>query len=169
MNSTSLISKGRAGALLFVALGSPLPGQDKKQRDLKMETAFPATAPGAPQAFKIPRSYALVVGVASYQNLPPSHQLQFPDRDAESIYSILISSEGGNFRAENVHKLVGPKATLAKLRYELEEWLPSVTKDDDRVLIYFAGHGFVYGGKGYLAPYDFDLKNIAGTGYGMDA
>ncbi|PYT24509.1 MAG: hypothetical protein DMG58_25885 [Acidobacteria bacterium] len=81
---------------------------------------------------------------------------------------MLISTEGGNFRAENVHKLVGARATLARLRYELEEWLPSVAKDDDRVLIYFAGHGFVYSGKAYLAPYDIDLKNIAATGYGMD-
>jgi len=41
--------------------------------------------------------------------------------------------------------------------------------EDDRVLIYFAGHGFVFQGKGYLAPYDISLKNIAGTGYPMDS
>ena len=106
MNSISLINKGLIGALVCLALGAPLPGQEKKQRDLKLEKDAPATAPGAPQAVKIPRSYALVVGVASYQNLPPTHQLQFPDRDAEAIYSTLISSEGGNFRAENVHKFI---------------------------------------------------------------
>src|SRR5689334_1679447 len=140
-----------------------------KQRDLRVEKdAAPVSIPGQPQGVHIPRSYALVVGIANYQNLAAAQQLQFPERDAEAIYSILISTEGGNFRAENVHKLVGPKATLARLRYELEEWLPSVAKDDDRVLIYFAGHGFVYGGKAYLAPYDIDLKNIAATGYPMD-
>ena len=82
MNSTSLISRGLVYALLCLAV--PLSGQNKKQRDLKLEKDAPATAPGAPQAVKIPRSYALVVGVASYQNLPPTHQLQFPDRDAEA-------------------------------------------------------------------------------------
>src|SRR3989440_12438550 len=96
--------------------------------------AGPVSIPG-PQAVRIPRSYALVVGIANYQNLAAPQQLQFPERDAEAIYSILISTEGGNFRAENVHKLIGAKATLAGLRHELEEWLPSVTKDDDRVLI----------------------------------
>jgi tetratricopeptide (TPR) repeat protein len=36
-------------------------------------------------------------------------------------------------------------------------------------VIYFAGHGFVYGGKAYLAPYDFDKDRVAATGYSMDA
>jgi len=143
---------------------------DKQQRDLRIEKdAPPATVSAQPQPVHIPRSYALVVGIANYQNLPAAKQLQFPERDAESVYSILISTEGGNFHAENVHKLVGAKATLAALRHELEEWLPSVTKDDDRVLIYFAGHGFVAGGKAYLAPYDIDLNNIVSTAYPMDA
>jgi hypothetical protein len=145
------------------------PAQTKQQRDLRLEKdAGPVSIPGQPQMVRIPRSYALVVGIANYQKLAAAQQLQFPERDAEAIYSILISTEGGNFRAENVHKLVGQKATLGALRHELEEWLPSVTKDDDRVLIYFAGHGFVYGGKAYLAPYDIDLKSIAATGYPMD-
>ena len=108
------------------------------------------------------------MGIAQYQNLPAAAQLKFPERDAEAIYSILISPEGGNFKAENVHMLSGPKATLANLRHELEEWLPTVTKDDDRVLIYFAGHGFVKGGRAYLAPYDIRADDIPSTGYPMD-
>ena len=95
--------------------------------------------------------------------------MRFTERDAEKIYSILISPAGGNFKAENVHKLIGPKATLQSLRRELEEWLPTVAKDEDRVLIYFAGHGFVFNGKAYLAPYDIDPKKIAATGYPMDS
>src|ERR1700682_4386081 len=156
--------------LVLFALSLAAQQPPNKERDLRVEKdAAGVTTSAPPQGVRIPRSYALVVGIANYQNLAVAQQLQFPERDAESVYSILISTEGGNFRAENVHKLVGAKATLARLRYELEEWLPSVTKDDDRVLIYFAGHGFVYGGKAYLAPYDIDLKNIGATGYGMDA
>ena len=63
-----------------------------------------------------------------------------------------------------MHVLTGAKATLAGLRHEIDDWLPSVAKDDDRVLIYFAGHGFVVSkGKGYLAPYDFDLRQHQGA------
>ncbi|RPI09828.1 MAG: tetratricopeptide repeat protein, partial [Acidobacteriales bacterium] len=79
----------------------------------------------------------------------------------------LISPEGGNFRAENVHTLIGPKATLAGIRRELEEWLPSVAKEEDRVLVYFAGHGFVTQGQAFLAPYDIVLDQIAKTAYPM--
>lgn len=156
-------------ALAAGAQQQPPTKTDQKQRDLKFETEAnkpPVKPAGAPP--QIPRSYALVVGIAGYKNLPENAQLSFPERDAESVYSILISPEGGNFRAENVHRLIGPKATLANLRKELEEWLPSVTKDDDRVLIYFAGHGFVFQNRAYLAPYDITQDNIASTGYPMD-
>lgn len=140
----------------------------QQARDLKPEDELKRKSPAAAAEVKIPRSYALVVGIARYKNLPESAQLQYSERDAESVYSILISPEGGNFKAENVHKLVGARASLANLRKELEDWLPSITTDDDRVLIYFAGHGFVNQGRAYLAPYDISPDNIAGSGYPMD-
>ncbi len=152
------------GLSLCAAAQQPPPPQ-QQQRDLKFESEIkkpPAAAPA------IPRSYALVIGISRYQSLPESAQLSFPERDAEAIYSILISPEGGNFRAENVHRLIGAKATLANVRKEMEEWLPAVSKEDDRVLIYFAGHGFVHKGRAYLAPYDILPDNIPGTGYPMD-
>jgi tetratricopeptide (TPR) repeat protein len=139
----------------------------QQQRDLKIEKETPPPPAAAKVPVHIPRSYALVVGIARYKNLPGNLQLQYAERDAEAIYSVLISPEGGNFRAENVHKLIGPAATLASLRRELEQWLPSVAQDEDRVLVYFAGHGFVAGGQPYLAPYDVDLEAIAKTAYPM--
>lgn len=135
-----------------------------QQRDLVFNKDKPETA-----AVAIPRSYALVIGISHYEKLPPQAQLEFPVRDADDIYSTLISAEGGQFPFENVHRLLGPQATLANIRKELETWLPSVTKDDDRVLIYFAGHGFISGDKAYLAPYDIDVTNIPGTSYPMES
>ncbi len=159
--------------LLFSLAAFTLCAQEaqKKQRDLKFEKDPVVTEPVAPPGGKsIPRSYALVVGVGDYKNLPASAKLAFAERDAEAIYSVLISPEGGNFRAENVRKLTGPKATLANLKKELETWLPAAAKADDRVLVYFAGHGFVdpKSGKAFLAPYDLEPNNISGTGYSMD-
>jgi len=141
------------------------PKQDqKKSRDLKYEENNTAPAPSV----AVPRGYALIVGIANYKNLPSKSQLEFSERDADAIYSILISPEGGNFRAENVHRLSGAQATMANLKRELETWLPSVAKEDDRVVIYFAGHGFISQGRAYLAPYDLDPANIPGTGYPME-
>lgn len=132
------------------------------ERDLKFVKQPPITG-----TVGIPRSYALVVGISDYAKLPPRGQLKFPARDAAAVYTSLISPEGGQFPPENVHRLIGKQATLANLRKELEEWLPSVSKDGDRVVIYFAGHGFVSGGQAYLAPYDIDLADIPGSSYPM--
>jgi tetratricopeptide (TPR) repeat protein len=140
------------------------PAPDQRHRDLNEVPDQPAT-PSAPQ---IPRSYALVVGISKYKNLPVKAQLQYPDRDAADIYSTLISEKAGQFPAEGVHKLINEQATLANLKQELETWLPSVTGPNDRVIIYFAGHGFISGGKAYLAPYDVDPTKVAATAYPMD-
>jgi uncharacterized caspase-like protein len=150
-------------ARLFVFLGCVV-AASAQQRDLKIEPVESAPAASAPHVI-VPRSYAVIVGISRYPNLPRNQQLQFAERDAQSIYTILISPEGGNFKAENVHVLTGDKATLAALRREIDEWLPGIAREDDRVLIYFAGHGFMYQGKGYLAPFDIDPNNIASTGF----
>jgi tetratricopeptide (TPR) repeat protein/uncharacterized caspase-like protein len=144
---------------------APAKPDDPAARDLKPVHPTTDGVPGG--VVDIPRSYALVIGVSHYLNLPASAQLLYPGRDADEIYSTLISPEGGQFPAENVHKLVNEQVTLTNLRHELEQWLPAITKPSDRVLIYFAGHGFISNGKAYLAPYDIDLKNVAATAYPM--
>src|SRR6202163_1045111 len=163
MNSFWRIASVTCAALLAAAQPQP---QDKvNQRDLKYEENSTAASP----AVAVPRGYALIVGIGNYKNLSARAQLEFTEPDADAIYSILISPEGGNFRAENVHRLTGQQATLANMKRELETWLPSVAKEEDRVVIYFAGHGFISGGRGYLAPYDLDPNNIPGTGYSIYA
>lgn len=139
-----------------------------RQRDLTIEKLGTEATP--PRGVTIPRSYAVIVGIAKYKNLTAKQQLQFPERDAQAIKTILINPEGGSFKEENVHVLTGPNATLARVREEIGTWLPSKAKDGDRVLIYFAGHGFIdpRNGRAYLAPYDIDPANISATGYPMD-
>lgn len=155
-----------AGLSVLCLHAQQQPAAPDSSRDLKL--AKPPGTGTSDKPVAIPRSYALVIGVSHYENLPASAQLHYPDRDADEIYTTLISPEGGQFPPENVHRLINSQATLANLHRELEQWLPSVTKPDDRVLIYFAGHGFVSNGKGYLAPYDIDLKNVANTAFPMD-
>ena len=110
-------------------------GAAQDTRDLKVVRP---EAKGVPPA--IPRSYALVIGIASYKNLPVGAQLLYPNRDAEDVYTALISPEGGQFPAENVHKLINEKATVANIRHELEDWLAAENEVDQRL----AGEGRVF-------------------------
>src|ERR1700747_1545174 len=83
-------------------------------------------ADGKQKMVTVPRGYALVIGVGKYLNLDPKENLRFAESDAMSVYRARITQEGGAFPAENVHKLIGPDATRANIRRELEEWLPNV-------------------------------------------
>lgn len=157
-NSRRLI----AGLLLALAAGAPASAQQQAPRDLVLAGSKPA-----PPREGVPRGYALIVGVARYQNLDADKQLLFSESDAEAMYRVLINHEGGAFPAENVHFLKGADATLANIRRELEDWLPSVAQPADRVVVYFAGHGFVQDGRGYLAPWDVDPGRLADTAYPM--
>jgi Tfp pilus assembly protein PilF len=117
----------------------------------------------------VPRGYAVVIGISSYQGLPKEDKLPFAEKDAENVYSTLISKEAGNIEYENVKKLIGPDATLKNIRSALEDWLPSKAQANDRVIVFFVGHGIVDStGKGYLAPFDVDLSRIDQTGYPME-
>lgn len=115
----------------------------------------------------IPVGYAVVIGVSRYENLDEKSYLRFAETDAGAVYRALISSEAGAFPAENVHLLTGRQATLRNIRRELEDWLPSVAQPQDRVVVYFAGHGLVYQGQGYLAPWNLDPNNVDGSAYPM--
>ena len=136
------------------------------KRDLEIQS-LPAK-PAVSHPLAVPRGYAVVIGVAKYERLAPEDDLSFPESDADSIRQVLISKQGGAFPDANVKLFVGRAATLENIRQALEEWLPSQVQEQDRALVYFAGHGFVKGGKGYLAPWDVDPASPDTTGYPMD-
>jgi len=123
--------------------------------------------PPVPAPVSVPKGYALVIGVGRYQNLPAGSNLRYSESDAQAIYRVLISPQSGEFSPENVHLLIGPQATLANIRKELEVWLTSVAKPEDRVVVYFAGHGLVANGRGFIAPYDVRVEDLENSAYPM--
>ena len=96
-------------------------------------------------------SHALVIGINKYIRTSP---LAFAVTDATAIAETLIERFG--FPTENVALLVDAKATKdaiaqSYLRFADDE----VVAENDRVLVFFAGHGHTVSGRreaGFLVP-----------------
>lgn len=112
--------------------------------------------------------YAVVVGVSRYKD-PVIPQLQFADKDAQTIRNFLLSAEGGSFQPEKIKYLVNEDATMKNLRTALYTFLADAQKED-LVVIYFAGHGAPDPNDPrnlYLLPYDTEVYNMGGSAFPM--
>jgi len=105
-------------------------------------------------------SRALVIGINKYQSASP---LGYAVNDAEEIKDILINELG--FDSQNVIYLIDEGATKSNI---LKNYLSLTNENvtvDDRVLIFFAGHGHtktgLRGEVGYLVPYDADMNDMS--------
>ena len=96
-------------------------------------------------------TYAVVVGISDYQDegIP---DLRFADKDALAFAGFLQSPAGGSLDEDHLKVLINEKATVAQFAIALD-WLMEVVKENDRVLVYFSGHG------------DVERKTITQPGY----
>ena len=111
--------------------------------------------------------WAIVVGISKYKH--ENMNLRYADRDAEEVYKLLLSSSGGNFKADHVIKLTNDEATTAKITQALRSFLKKPARED-LVFIYFACHGspdFDRPGNVYMLTHDTDPNDIAGTALPM--
>ena len=111
-------------------------------------------------------SYALVIGIDKYDNTP----LDYAVKDAESVANLL--KENFNFSSKNITTLLNEEATLSNIKNSLSE-IASSAKENDRVIIFFAGHGITDilpdgGEMGYLLPIDGKKNNLFATSIPMD-
>ncbi len=134
--------------LLLLLLAAALPAQEPKG---VTPLASPAPSGGGRGEVR-----AVVVGISDYQD-PAIPDLQFADRDAEAFANFLRSPAGGSLDGDHLRLLINEQATGAQLAKTLD-WLIEVTKPDDRVIIYFSGHGDVETNRisqpGYLLGWD---------------
>ncbi|TWT51801.1 nSTAND1 domain-containing NTPase [Allorhodopirellula solitaria] len=102
---------------------------------------------------------AYVIGINAYQNGIP--QLRTAVADAERLGNLLEESHGYNVFA--LPKDGAP--TLFTLRELIHNQMPQQVGPDDRVLLYFAGHGIALDGdggpEGYLVPEDANREDRA--------
>jgi hypothetical protein len=103
------------------------------------------------QAQYYERSYALVVGIDAYPsaNWP---KLQYAKRDAQGVARFLLS------QGFEVITLLDAQATKTAIIARMQNDLARRVKKNDRVLFFFAGHGYTeeLGDEdfGYIVPYD---------------
>ena len=107
-------------------------------------------------------SWAVIIGINAYENMRP---LSYAVQDAKEIKELLISNFG--FPKGNIKLLTDRQATLKNIRDDLFE-IASLANEEDRILVYFAGHGETRslksgGVKGYLIPADGNIDKIFTT------
>ena len=112
-------------------------------------------------------SWALVIGIDKYQNVS---NLSYAVKDAESINEILVNSFA--FPKENITFLKNEDATKQNILKSFSD-ITKKAQDNDRVLIFFAGHGETMdlpegGEKGYLIPVEGDSEDLYLTSVPMD-
>jgi hypothetical protein len=101
-------------------------------------------------------SWALIIGINKYRY---AGQLEIASADAKAVSSAVIDVLG--FPRANVSVLLDEKATRRRI---MEKFLSYESLDvDDRLLVFFAGHGATVEGSrgpiGYLVPVDGQLPN----------
>lgn len=96
-------------------------------------------------------TYAVIVGIADYQYDFIISDLPYTLNETEAVYSFLRSRKGGSVPAENICLLTDSQATRTNIILRAKA-LFAKAKRNDRVILYFGGHG----GEGAFAPYDFN-------------
>lgn len=88
------------------------------------------------QIKKTPQSYAIIIGINEYQNIP---KLSFAKNDALSFFNLLISPSF-NLKKENIYLLIDKEANRKNI-YEALYKLEDTIKENDILYFYFSGHG----------------------------
>jgi len=117
----------------------------------------------APSTVKLPKIWAVVVGISKYQD--KEINLEFADKDAQAFYGFLRSPSGGAVPDERIELLTNRNATRAEIIRAINQKL-RLAFDNDEVILYFACHGIPdeVSNELYFMSYDADRDNIAGTG-----
>lgn len=116
-------------------------------------------------------SWALLIGINKYPNLPVQYQLRYAVNDVKGLKQVLM--EQYQFPESNIITLTNEQATYQNIKQKMAQLSdPSKVEHHDRVLIYFSGHGQTVplprsGEMGFIIPCDakVDMSDIAASAY----
>ncbi len=137
----------------------PLHAQQPAKRGIQI---VPKGAPTLDSVYD--QSYALIIGITAYDKFPA---LEYALKDARAIEKRL------KFLGFQTTTLLDRQATRDNILKILSDELPRKVQRNDRVIIFFAGHGRTEeaaGDKpmGYMIPVDADSRNVPSTAISMD-
>ena len=107
------------------------------------------------EQFKSGTNYLFAIGINTYENFTP---LLNARKDIEDLVDVLV--EQYYFDPENIHLLCDEEATKENIIDGLDS-LCSKVKADDRLLIYYSGHGFLNGERGFWIPVNAKRDRIS--------
>jgi uncharacterized caspase-like protein len=137
----------------------------KKWRMALAASCFSLLALGCAMESPKGTQYAIVYGVSIYENnlgKSQSHNLAYPDVDAQSINDMLVSH---GYLQKNVILRLNQAATIGQFRTDVAA-IAAKTKAADSVLFYFSGHGTTkndFTGISSSSDTDYILFNFEGT------
>ncbi|OJF90001.1 caspase family protein [Pararhizobium antarcticum] len=82
---------------------------------------------------------ALLIGIGTYESLPPDMFLHGPKNDVLAMQDLLTNTL--DFEPDSIRVLKDAQASRASILSSIEDWLIRDTKDGDRIFLYFSGHG----------------------------
>ncbi len=94
-----------------------------------------------PHKSTAPDKWAVFIGISDYMNFGPEIGGDLPGAswDARRMRDVYVERRG--FMPDHVKLILDTAATRARIMRELTVWLPSVVKEGDEVVVFFAGHG----------------------------
>jgi len=104
------------------------------------------------------KAYGLIFGVEKYTD-GGLDSVTYAERDATEMAKALNAV---GYADADVKVILNDKATRTTIEYEITELAQRVTQDDT-ILIFFAGHGYTYGGENFLVAHDSRRGNIPKT------
>ena len=123
----------------------------------------PRAAPAASDLYA--NSWALVIGINAYDKAP---RLNYAVADARAVAEQLV---GLGFPKQNIRLLLDRDATRAGIERVLYREFARMERDD-RLFVYFAGHGETVdlkgGEEGFILPVDAEPGALAATAISMD-
>lgn len=100
------------------------------------------------------KSYAVIIGIDKYTNLPANRQLSYAVKDAQGIEEVLRTK----YRFDRIVTLYNDQATRENILKVFMDDLPVEMSEEDSLVVFWAGHGNQEktrtGDIGYLIPYN---------------